>query len=140
MRESHRPELSRALEEGVWSDGEPPPHALLRDGEVPQPDRVRIRAWAEVAAHYTVSDLYGGALSAHGVPDLTDTSQPANHIYDKVISARVDVNRFWDLKVEGHFIDGYANTGYPAGFYPLQNPSGFKTNTNAVVVRTGFHF
>ena len=28
MRESHQPELRRALEEGVWSDGEPPPHAL----------------------------------------------------------------------------------------------------------------
>src|SRR4030088_3495054 len=56
LRESHRPELARALEEGVWSDGEPPPHALLRDGELPQPDRVRIRAWAEVAAHFTVTD------------------------------------------------------------------------------------
>src|SRR6476659_5421236 len=30
VRESHQPELSRALEEGVWSDGEPPPHALRR--------------------------------------------------------------------------------------------------------------
>src|SRR4030081_3594698 len=56
VRESHRPELARALEEGVWSDGEPPPHALLRGDEINQPDRVRIRAWAEVAAHYTVSD------------------------------------------------------------------------------------
>jgi hypothetical protein len=24
VRESHRPELGRALEEGVWTDGEPP--------------------------------------------------------------------------------------------------------------------
>src|SRR5512143_3395974 len=56
VRESHRPELSRALEEGVWSDGEPPPGALLRDGDIPQPDRVRIRAWAEVAGHFTVTD------------------------------------------------------------------------------------
>jgi hypothetical protein len=56
VRESHRPELSRALEEGVWSDGEPPAGALLRDGEIPQPDRVRIRAWAEVAEHFTITD------------------------------------------------------------------------------------
>ena len=27
VRESHRPELRRALEEGVWADGEPPAHA-----------------------------------------------------------------------------------------------------------------
>jgi len=55
VRDSHRPELTRALEEGVWSDGEPPPNALLNGG-VAQPDRVRIRAWAEVAASYLVTD------------------------------------------------------------------------------------
>src|SRR5204863_6911640 len=38
------------------SDGEPPPHALLNGHPVAQPDRVRIRAWAEVAAHYTIAD------------------------------------------------------------------------------------
>jgi hypothetical protein len=91
-------------------------------------------------SHYTVTDVYGGALSEQGEPNLTDRSEPGNHVYDKVISARLDVNRFWDLKIEGHFIDGYASTGYPAGFYPMQNPAGFKTNTNALVVRTGFHF
>ena len=32
------------------------PQALLREGDVSQPDRVRIRAWAEVAAHFTVTD------------------------------------------------------------------------------------
>src|SRR5215213_9593037 len=49
VRESHQPELRRALEEGVWADGEPPTHALIRDDGLSQPDRVRIRAWAEVA-------------------------------------------------------------------------------------------
>ncbi len=29
---------------------------MLRGTEIHQPDRVRIRAWAEVAAHYTVTD------------------------------------------------------------------------------------
>ena len=56
VRESHRPELVRALEEGVWADGEPAPSALLRDGGIPQPDRVRIRAWAEIAASYLITD------------------------------------------------------------------------------------
>ena len=56
VRESHQPELVRALEEGVWSDGEPPPHTLHHEGAIVQPDRVRIRAWAEVAAHYTITD------------------------------------------------------------------------------------
>lgn len=56
VRASHRPELRRALEEGVWADGEPPAHALTRDGGIAQPDRVRVRAWAEVAGHFTITD------------------------------------------------------------------------------------
>src|SRR5215217_1209664 len=56
VRESHHPELRRALEEGVWPDEEPPPRALLQDGGIAQPDRVRIRAWAEVAGHWELED------------------------------------------------------------------------------------
>jgi len=56
VRESHQPEMRRALEEGVWADGEPPPHALGIDGAIPQPVLVRIRAWAEVAGSWTVTD------------------------------------------------------------------------------------
>ena len=56
VRESHRPELGRALEEGVWTDGEPLAAQLDAPGGVPQPDRVRIRAWAEVAASWTITD------------------------------------------------------------------------------------
>ncbi len=56
VRESHQPELRRALEEGVWNDGEPTLQALAADGGLQQPDRVRIRAWAEVAGHFTITD------------------------------------------------------------------------------------
>ena len=56
VRESHKPEMRRALEEGVWPDGDPHPNAILRDGGIAQPDRVRVRAWAEVAGHFTITD------------------------------------------------------------------------------------
>jgi hypothetical protein len=56
VRDSHVPELGRALEEGVWPDSEPPVSALTQDGGIPQPDRVRIRAWAEVSASYLITD------------------------------------------------------------------------------------
>jgi hypothetical protein len=55
VRASHQPELRRALEEGVWPEGEPSLSRLHREG-ISQPDRVRIRAWAEVAGQYTISD------------------------------------------------------------------------------------
>jgi len=57
VRQSHHPELRRALEEGVWTDDEPPPKALIQDGGIDQPDRVRIRAWAEVHDHYAFKRL-----------------------------------------------------------------------------------
>ena len=56
VRESHQPEMRRALEEGVWPDEEPPPGALIQDGGISQPDRVRLRAWAEVTDHFTIVD------------------------------------------------------------------------------------
>src|SRR5712692_4652503 len=43
VRESDQPELRRALEEGVWSDGEPSLHTFAFPSAVQQPDRVRIR-------------------------------------------------------------------------------------------------
>ena len=56
VRQSHHPELRRALEEGVWAENEPTPKALIQDGGITQPERVRIRAWAEVHASYEVED------------------------------------------------------------------------------------
>lgn len=56
VRGAHVPELRRALEEGVWPDGDPAISALTQPGGIEQPDRVRVRAWAEVAGEYTVTN------------------------------------------------------------------------------------
>ena len=88
-------------------------------------------------SRYTISSVFDGPLAP---PNQTDTSLPANHIYDKVVSARVDLKQFWNVKVEGHFMNGYGSGPYPDGFYPQVNPQGFKPNTNALVVKTGINF
>jgi len=90
-------------------------------------------------SRYSITHVAGGPLAVL-FPDQTDTSLSANHIYDKVITARVDLNRFWNVKVEGHFMNGYGASTYPDGFYPQVNPKGFKPNTNALVVKTGLNF
>jgi hypothetical protein len=90
-------------------------------------------------SRYTITHIAEGPLDVL-FPDQTDTSLPANHIYDKVVSARVDLNRFWNVKVEGHFMNGYGASTFPDGFYPEVNPQGFKPNTNALVVKTGVNF
>ncbi len=62
VRESHVPELKRALEDGVWNP--PAPTARMMEAGVPiaQPVSVRLRAWAEIAASYEVTSP--DALSA----------------------------------------------------------------------------
>lgn len=90
-------------------------------------------------SHYTVRDSASGLALLILIPQ-TNTSLPQNHVYDKAVAARLDLNRFMYVKVEGHFMDGYGLGPYPDGFYPHQNPHGFKPNTNAFVLKTGFHF
>lgn len=90
-------------------------------------------------SHYAMTTHYEGILGM-AFPPRVDTSLPENHIYDKVVSARIDLNRFWNVKLEGHFMNGYGDGPYPDGFYPGDNPAGFKPNTNALVVRTGLNF
>jgi hypothetical protein len=90
-------------------------------------------------SHYSITTGSGGPLAAL-FPAQTDISLPANHVYDKVITARVDLTRFWYLKIEGHFMNGYGESTYPDGFYPQVNPQGFQTDTNALVLKTGFNF
>jgi hypothetical protein len=62
-------------------------------------------------------------------------------INDKVATARVDINRFFSLKIEGHFMAGVGlPAAFPDGFYLANNPRGLKPDTNALVVKGGFNF
>lgn len=94
-------------------------------------------------SRYSITSVEGGPLAATvgaGFPQQTDTSLPDSHIYDKVITARLDLKQFWNVKVEGHFMDGYGVSSYPAGFYPQVNPEGFKPDTNALFLKTSVNF
>jgi len=64
-----------------------------------------------------------------------------DHCFDRTIAARIDLNRFWDVKVEGHFMtgDGGAEQGAAHGFYLFDNPALTHT-TKLLVVRTGLNF
>jgi len=64
----------------------------------------------------------------------------AQHIYDGAVTARVDLTKFWVVKVEGHFMDGYGDIYSAHGFYSDTNPNGLAPRTNLVVVRTSWYF
>jgi len=97
----------------------------------------RISKRVTVGSYYSdLSTLYKrGSLPASLNRDL-----PGNHIHDKVVTCRLDLTRFWNLKAEGHFMDGYNNNQYPAGFYTSVNPLGFQPKTSLLVLHTGFNF
>jgi hypothetical protein len=97
-------------------------------------------AFGSYYSRYTIENFVGGLFVTLGFSNNTDTSLAANHIYDKVITGRINLNRFWNVKVEGHFMNGYGDGTYPDGFYPQVNPHGFQPTTNALVVRTSVHF
>jgi hypothetical protein len=90
-------------------------------------------------SRYTITNVVSGALAPF-YPPTTDTGLPADHDYDKVVTGRLDLNKFWNVKIEGHFMNGYGSGPYPNGFYTQVNPHGFKPNTNALVVKTGINF
>lgn len=64
----------------------------------------------------------------------------ANGTRDRVVTARVDLNKYWNVKVEGHFMNGYGSPFSFRSFYPSSNPRGMKPDTNMLLIRTGISF
>jgi hypothetical protein len=95
-----------------------------------------------LAGSYRISKRFsGGTYYSRFYPDVTvDPGAPDTHIWDKVVTGRVDLSSHWYLKVEGHFIDGHGDDHSARGFYAKTNPSGSGPYTDMLVVRSGFNF
>ncbi len=110
-----------------------------------------VRGWYASAA-YRISKRFelGTYYSRWGIswvssmPELVQAASqdsPDRHLYDKVVAARVDLNRHWNVKIEGHFMDGNGGLwAYPAGFYGRDNPQGLQPRTKFLLIRTGWNF
>ena len=84
-------------------------------------------AWCASVAYRISKHLELGTYQSRFISDTNkDWSALSNHIYDQTVTARVDINRYWNFKVEGHFIDGYGSINSARGFYLAQNPNGFQ--------------
>jgi hypothetical protein len=82
----------------------------------------------------------GGYISRYVHNSQLDHSLPTNHIYDNVVTARVDLGQYFVVKVEGHFMDGYGAQDSIRGFYRQNNTAGLTPKTNMLVIRTGVSF
>jgi hypothetical protein len=70
----------------------------------------------------------------------TSPEAAASHIFDQVATARFDLTKFWNVKAELHFINGYGSIYSSHGFYLEDNQAGLTPRTDMVVIRTGFNF
>ena len=96
----------------------------------------RISKRLEVGSYYSSYDFSQVQTPRISAPL---TGPGANYIHDPAVTARFTLTRFWDVKVEGHFMNGF---GGPSahGFYLFDNPLGLKPQTDMVVVRTAWFF
>jgi len=103
-----------------------------------------VRGWYVAGSYQITKHLQLGSYYSRysiGVPENYLIPSGTGHDYDKVVTMRVDLNRFVNIKVEGHFMDGYGMPDdYPNGFYSVDNPQGLKPKTNALVIKTSFKF
>jgi hypothetical protein len=100
------------------------------------------RAWFAAAA-YRLSKRFeiGSYVTDYVTSIARDRSLPTNHISDVAATVRVDLNRFWQVKVEGHWMDGYGtlSNSFSRSFYRRDNATPSE-RTNMIVVRTGINF
>lgn len=110
-----------------------------------------VRGWYASAAYRISKRLELGAYYSRwaiswvntmpGLVQAASQNSPDRHLYDKVVTARFDLNRHWNLKIEGHFMDGYGGLwAYPSGFYAADNPQGLNPRTHLLLIRTGWDF
>ena len=100
------------------------------------------RSWFASASYHVTSKLQVGYYysSFEVLHPTAPTNTASDHIYDHVVAGRYDLNRFVDLKAEGHFMDGYGDSRQAQGFYAAFNPQGLKPKTNMLVLRFTFKF
>jgi hypothetical protein len=109
---------------------------LALDGAGPVASLSDTRAWFAMGGYHLTDKLQLGAYhTRYMVASAADRSDPANYFRDWVVSGKYDIDSYFYLKLEGHFIDGYG-----LGFYTLNNPNGFKPQTRLLVAKVGFSF
>jgi len=101
-----------------------------------------IEAWFATAAYRVTPKLQVGYYHSNMHVDnpRVPTNLDSNHIRDEVVTGRYDINRFWTVKAEGHFMDGYGDTYLAQGFYTRDNTAGLKPKTDLLVLRGSFNF
>lgn len=95
------------------------------------------RIWYWMGTYHVTDRWSAGAYYSTdwGPEGNRDRSDPANYSHEAVVNTRFDFNKYFYLKVEGHYIDGDTD-----GLYSIYNPKGLERITPLYVMRAGFAF
>jgi hypothetical protein len=108
---------------------------------VPVPPSTRQDAAWYVAGSYRVHPKVElGSYYTNFIADRLFPFSATNGIRGPVATARFDINKMWNVKAEGHFVDGYAEPYSARTFYPSSNPGGLHRRSNLFLLRTGIVF
>jgi hypothetical protein len=85
---------------------------------------------------------YRSHFNINLIPSTTPTpgGDVTKHIYDSTVAIRLDPRPYWNIKLEGHLMDGIGNSFSARGFYSRYHPQGVRSATRMLVIRTGFNF
>jgi hypothetical protein len=126
------------------AEGKHEPHAVSNNGVQVQPSPSPRNAWYVMGAYHFTNKLIGGSYFSRVVGTsfndafrwvYYDPSQPEFYSNDAVVNARYDINRFFYLKLEGHYVDGHLGA-----FFPATNLNGLQRITRLAIARFGFTF
>ena len=93
------------------------------------------RSWFAMGSYRLCKNVQVGSYYSHYVNKAADTTQPANHSKDFVVSGRYDFNPYFYAKIEGHFLHGTA-----LGYYSDTNPNGLAPDSKMLSAKIGFTF
>lgn len=104
------------------------------------PSSDRHRAWYVAGTYRVHPKVEFGSYYTDYRSDRRLGFAPTNGIRGPVVSARFDINKFWNVKAEEHFMEGFADPIASRTFYPSSNPQGLKPRSTVFLLRTGFVF
>jgi hypothetical protein len=97
-------------------------------------------AWYAAASYRVHEKLELGSYYSLFLENRKLDFSQTNGIRGPVVTARIDLNKYFNVKAEGHFLDGHGSPLSFRSFYPSTNPQGFKPHTTMLVLRAGFVF
>jgi hypothetical protein len=93
------------------------------------------RAWYVMTSYRLRPKLTMGGYYSSYTDHAMDKADPASYAKDWVVSGRYDINTYFYLKLENHFIHG---TGI--SYYTDTNPNGVKPRADLLAAKIGFNF